>query len=326
MGSYTRKKNASKWKGMAIFLLLIVIASGIFGAYKYSVSGDKDATTTIDPETGEEVLLGEWVGKVVNLKLNTYDKYSSADESATAKVYEKEPVDWENPRGDFSDAKLYTSYTASSGVVTINKQYPGHYYVVVTVSGSNTEFVEIDIPDGSSESDSLADYNSAPYTVNVPISAVGSTTDVNFAFTLTNGTQEDETSTINLQIADSTELRGLKVVINDEEGFSIDNDDTGAYDEGIRSFKVTVCGQSKIIFKPAIGIDLFDSDDKYSLDLVNCNLEDGDQLTIKVEINADTGDYIGANDAIWGEGEGVLSYIKVYDKEGTLFSTSDVTA
>jgi len=38
------------------------------------------------------------------------------------------------------------------------------------------------------------------------------------------------------------------------------------------------------------------------------------------------GSAVTADDEYWTEGEGVLSYIKIYDQLGNLFSTTDVTA
>lgn len=266
-----------------------------------------------------------WADKLVDYQLITTDRFSGADESATVKVYDLQPEDWLNPRGDFTDAEDYTSYSAASGVVTINKETPGTYFAVGTVSGSNTEFQVIEIPDGT-ELGELYDYNQEPDSAVMDFSAVGSTTDENFGFTNTNQTTYTSRDTITLAVGASTELRGWKVIVNDEEGFSIDNDGDGIYDEGVKSFELTVCGVKKMVFQPAKGIDLFDSNDEYTMLIQNCNVIDLDDVDVKVEIIANTADLIGSNDELWGEGEGVLSYIKIYDKEGNLFSTVDVTA
>jgi len=47
---------------------------------------------------------------------------------------------------------------------------------------------------------------------------------------------------------------------------------------------------------------------------------------ISVEVDAVTGDYTGDNDEVWGEGEGVLGYIFIYDEQSNLFATVDVSA
>ncbi|MCD4759809.1 hypothetical protein K8R33_02895 [archaeon] len=299
--------------GLVIAALVIYTLGAVFGVFPAPKLGNIGDTE------------GPWDEKLVDFTVITTDRFAGSDESATVKVYDDKPEDWDNPRGDFSDAALYTSYTASSGVVTINKEYPGHYYLVGTVSGSNTEFLEIDIPNGDGLGE-LYDYNQEPDGDIMDFSAVGSSTDEDYAFTLTNGTDQTVKDTISLTLDDDTELRGWKVIVTDTEGFSIDANGDGTYDEGIKKYEVIVCGISKIIFEPAKGTDLFDSNDEYTFEIQSCKVQDGDDLNVKVEIKANTGDYTGANDEVWGEGEGVLSYVKVYDKEGNLFSTTDVTA
>lgn len=318
--------------GIMAVLLIAILAAG--GTYMYSVSGDGDkdsgsgstaGTGTTEMSTGD----GPWADKLVYFTLLTTDKYTGADESATCKVYGEKPSDWGNPRGSFTDSAKYTSYTASSGEVSINQEFPGHYYLVCTVSGSNTEFKEIDIPDGSEAShqgEKLSDYNSQPNADVVHFSAVGSTTDEDFAFTLTLQNDTTEKDTVTLTVGDDTEFRGWKAIIDDTEGFSLDTDGDGTYDEGIKKYEVTICGQTKNVFEPAVGIDEFDSNDEYTMEFDNCMVGDGDDVSIKVEIEADTSNATGANDELWGEGEGVLSYVKIYDNEGNLFSTTDVTA
>ena len=266
-----------------------------------------------------------WADKLVDFQLLTTDRFSSADESATVKVYAVQPEDWLNPRGDFSDAADYTSYTASSGVVTINKETPGTYYAVGTVSGSNTEFAIVEIPDGTGMGE-LYDYNQEPDSKVMDFSAVGSTTDEDFAFTNTNQTTYTVRDTITLPVGADTELRGWKVIVTDTEGYSIDADGDGVYDEGIKEFEVSVCGVSKTFFKPATGIDLLDSNDEYTFTIENCNVIDLEDVDVKVDIVANTADLAAANDELWGEGEGVLAYIKIYDNEGNLFATVDVAA
>jgi len=307
--------------------ILLVACLAVGGTYMYSVKGDGDEATT--DENGEKVLTGPWADKLVDFQLLTTDKYTGSDEAATCKVFDDKPGDWENPMGTFTDSALYTSYTASSGTVTINKERPGHYYLVCTVSGSNTEFQEIDIPDGSEAShvgEKLSEYNTEPDSAVMDFSAVGSTTDEDYAFTLTVQTDYTVKDTLSLTVGDDTELRGWKVIINDEEGFSLDTDGDGTYDEGIKSYDVTACGMTETIFKPANGIDKFDSNDEYTMFIPDCIVDDGDDISVKVEIVAHTSNVTGANDELWGEGEGVLSYIKVYDNEGNLFATVDVTA
>jgi len=269
---------------------------------------------------------GPWAGKLVDFQLITTDKFAGTDETATVKVYDVKPADYGNPRGTFTDASLYTSYTASSGVVTINKEYPGTYYCVGTVTGSNTEFLKVEIPDGSDRTETLSEYNAEPDADVMDFSAVGSTTDEDYAFTLDNETDADVKDSLTLTVADSTEFRGWKVIVDDTEGYSVDADGDGIYDEGIKAFEVCVCGTCDLFFKPANGIDKLDSNNEYTFEIRDCNVEDGNDITVAVDIDANTASYTGADDELWGEGEGILAYIKIYDDEGNLFSTTDVTA
>ena len=314
-----KETDGFKWVGI-VLIAVVVAGAGMF----FALGGGKASTIegTIDAEGN---VVGPWTNTIVNYNLLTSDKFTGADVNAVAKVYDDKPEEWGNPRGDFDEAKDYTVYTASSGTVAINKEMPGKYYAVLTADGYNTEFVELTIPDGTGRGD-IADYNANPDAKVAELSLVGSVTDEDFAFTLVNDSSADEKDTILLTLDANTELKGWKVIINDEEGFTTDTDGDGVYDEGVSRFEVTVDGKTVEVFNPNKGIDEFDSNDEYTIQLDNFVVSDGDDLVIKVEIDAVTGDYTGANDEVWGEGEGVLSYIKIYDMEGNLFSTVDVTA
>jgi len=308
-------------KYMALFLVAIVVAGG--GVYFLMGGGSQSTIEDVPGEDGE--IVAPWENTLVNYKLITSDKFTGTDVSATVKVYDEKPADWGNPRGEFSDASEYTVYTASSGEITVNKEYPGTYYGVLTATGYNTEFIEFKIPNGIGRGD-ISDYQSNPDSKVAEMSLVGTTTDEDFAFTLTNATAKTLKDTVLLTVDENTEFRGWKVIVNDEEGFSTDTDGDGTYDEGISLFKVSVGGKEFTIFEPSKGVDEFDSNDEYTFLLDGVTVSDEDDLVVKVEIKADTSDSVGANDEKWGEGEGVLSYIKIYDQEGNLFATSDVTA
>lgn len=300
--------------------LLVTVGMLVFG-------GPSEASVTgkiVDAETGEAV--GPWSNTIVKYKISTKNEYNGSAVASTAKVYAEEPADWGNPRGDFDEAQLYTQYTASEGLVTIDEEKPGQYYVVLTASGYNTEFKEIEIPDGSSRNIDVADYNSAPDQIAVPMALVGATTDEDFAFTLVNDTSAEVNDIVNPQVNDDTKLIAWKAIIDDTEGFSLDTDGDGDYDEGVSMYKVCIENVCEVIFEPDKGIDKFDSNDEFTMDLTGIEVADGDQFVIKVEIEAATGDYTGVNDEVWGEGEAVLSQIMVYDQEGNLFTTTDVTA
>lgn len=318
-----------KTKDMRNTIVLVIVAMLVAGAGMFFALGGGSASTvgtdgvTVDEETGE--VIGRWANQIVNYKVIVSDEFTGADVSATAKVYDEQPEDWGNPRGDFDEARLYTVYTASDGEVLINKETPGMYYVVMTASGYNTEFYTIEIPDGTNQGD-LSDYQDSPEVVAEEMTLVGSTTDEDFDFTLANETNADISDTVLLDVDDNTEFRGWKVIVNDEQGFSLDTDGDGTYDEGVSKYVVAVGNKEFKIFEPDVGVDEFDSNDEFTFQLDDLTVADGSKLEVSVEIDADTGDYTGANDEVWGEGEGVLSYIKIYDDQGSLFATVDVSA
>lgn len=307
-----------------VVLVIVAMLFAGFGVYYMSNGGALSSVDKIvDPETGEAV--SPWANSLVNYNLIVSDVFTGADVSASIKVYDVKPTDFGNARGTFSEAKDYTIYTASSGVIEVDKEYPGTYYGVLTATGYNTEFVTFTIPAGENRGD-LADYQSNPDSKATEMALVGTTTDEDFAFTLVNGTDKSIKDSILLTVNENTEFRGWKVIISDEEGFSLDTDGDGTYDEGIKKLVLSVGGVETIIFEPTKGTDLFDSNDEYTMLLNNVVVADDSDLVVKLEIIANTGDYTGANDEVWGEGEGVLSYIKIYDNEGSLFATVDATA
>lgn len=308
------------------YMVILVIAMLVAGAGTFFALGGGSAST-IDTQHVDDNgnAIGPWATKLVPLNMLTSDMFTGADVVATAKVYDEQPSDWGNARGTFDEAVDYTLYTSVDGVVNVNKEMPGMYYVVLTASGYNTEFLTIEIPDGTNMGD-ITDYKSQPDSVIAEMTQVGTATDEDFAITLVNDSSKTVKETLILTVDENTEFRGWKVIVNDEEGFSLDTDGDGTYDEGISSFKLSVAGVEETIFNPDLGVDEFDSNDEYTMSLDGVSLSDEADLVVKIEIDAITSDSVGANDEAWGEGEGVLSYIKIYDETGTIFATVDVTA
>jgi len=313
-------KNTDGLKiGALVIVAMLVAATGIF----FAMGGGKASTTDkiVDDKTGAAI--GPWSNKLVSYKLITSDKFTGADVAASAKVYSKQPEEWLNARGDFDKAAEYTQYNGN-GTVTINKEVPGKYFVVLKATGYNTEFLTIVIPDGQGRGD-ISDYQGNPDSIAAQMSLVGATVGDNVALTLTNATAEDISKTALEPVTANTQFRGWKVIVTDANGFSTDTDGDGKYDEGISKYTVTVGTKSVKVFDPANGVDLFDSNDEYAF-LMNDVVSDKDDLTVKVEIRADTASYSGANDEKLGEGDGLVSNIKIYDAAGSLFTTVTVTA
>jgi len=302
------------------YLVIVVLAMLAVGAGMYFVLGGGSASIG----DKQPSIIGPWSDKLVNYNIITSDRYTGAEVAATAKVYDKQPDEWLNARGDFNKAAEFTTYTAASGIISVDKETPGRYYVVLTAAGYNTDFFTINIPDGTGRGD-LADYQAYPDTVSMKMTQKGTTTAEHLSFTLTNATAATLRATALQTVASDTEFRGWKVIVNDELGFSTDTDGNGKYDEGISRMTVTIGSKTVKVFDPSNGVDLFDSNDEYSF-LLDDIVADENDLVVRVEIRADTADYIGANDEKWGAGEGVLSYIKIYDASGSIFANVQVVS
>ena len=313
------------------FIIMAVVFVVGMVALAMILGGNQEASTTGTIKTDDDGnSVGIWDGKVVNYKLIVSDAFTGDNVETLFKVYDKEPKDWEDTRGKFDDPSEYTAYTATAlaGNVVIDEETPGLYYVVATATGYNMEFFTMEIPDGSKEGGvSLPDYQSNPSTSVVKMAQLGSTTDEDFALTLVNDSTAELSESVILKVDENTEFRGWKVVVTDEEGFSYDTDNDGTYDEGITSYVVIVNGEEFTIFDSTKGIDEFDSNDKATFeDITGLVVANKGKVIIDIEIEGATGDYVGANDEVWGEGEGVLSYIYIYDAYGNLFSTTNVEA
>lgn len=316
------KSNDTLKISALVIVAMIIAAAGVFFAVGGNTSASVVDDQVVDATTGE--LSGPWANKLVKYVMITSDKFTGADVAASAKVYDEQPSEWNNARGDFDDSSLYTNYVEADGEIVVNKEKPGMYYVVLEATGYNTEFLTIEIPDGTGRGD-ISDYQANPDAVPAEMALVGSTTVEHLEFTLANDSASIEKETSVLTIDENTEFRGWKVIVNDEEGFTRDTDGNGDYDEGIQKYEVTVGSKTFKLFDPANGVDEFDSNDEYSFDLADI-VADESELIVKVEIKADTSDSVGANDEAWGEGEGVLSYIKIYDAEGDIFANVQVVA
>jgi hypothetical protein len=316
-------KQQDNFKLLALFGVFIIAAVAV--TY-FLVGGMKEQSLITTDAEGKPI--GAWADKLVKLNLLTSDAYTGTDVAATAKVYEVKPADWGNPRGNFDDAVLFTQYTAAAGVVSIDKQFPGRHYVVLTATGYNTEFVEIIIPDGTGRNVDISDYNAAPDNIKASMALVGSTTDKDIAFALVNGTNVELSEQITLRVADNTEFRGWKAVIEDDIGLRTDSNNNGIYDEGISKLVLTIGGKRAIVFEPGRGVDEFDNLGKYTMSLDNVKVGSRKFLDVAVDMVANTedGTSIAANDEKLSEGEGVIVNVFIYDNEGNLFATTAIEA
>lgn len=306
---------------IAIFVVALIAVVGMF-----TLGGIQTASVTGQITTEDGKVVGKWAEFIVFQELSVKDMFTGSNVAATAKVYDVKPADWGNPRGDFDDASEYNTYTAADGIVLIDDEFPGVYYVVLTATGYNTEFVEVTISDGTGVSVDLSQYNDQPPRQASRMSLVGATSGADAEFTLVNETNTVLLEEARIRVDAETEFRGWKAIINDELDFTIDTDGDGVYDEGIAIFEVTINGKSVELFNPNLGTDLFDSRGEYTMDLIGVKVADKNYLNVQVEIKANTGDYSGVGDEVLGEGDGVISYVKIYDNEGNLFTTTSITA
>jgi hypothetical protein len=316
----TRMKQEDTQK----YLVITVVAMLAVGAGMFFILGGGKASTT-DTITVDGQTVAPWANKIVNYKLIVADKFTGTNVAgASAKVYDAQPEEWLNARGDFDKTALYTAYTVAGDTILINKELPGTYYVVLTAAGHNTDFLTVTIPDGKGRGD-ISEYQSNPDSKAAEMTALGTTLGENIDLgTLTNGTAQELKDNALETVAANTEFRGWKVIVNDVLGFSTDGDGDGKYDEGVARYTVSVGSKSVKVFDPAAGVDLFDSNDEYSFLMSDVVADKGD-LVIKVEVRADTTDGApAANDEKLQTGE-VLGNIRVFDAAGTVFATVLVT-
>lgn len=316
---------------MVYSFLLVIVALIVAGTFIAVNKEDATGTLALTGQTLSEdgtALEGKWTDSDVPFEVKTKKMFdTSTNVASTGKLFTSMPTGWEGENVDFTDSALYTSYTATAGVITFDDQKPGTYYVVLEATGYNKVFYVLDITDGTGHDESLSEYTTAPESDTVQMSLVGSTTDVDYALTLVNDTDASVTATITLDVGENTLLKGYKVVVTDVEGFATDTDYNGVFDEGVDKYTMFIEGIEYLVFEA----DNVDSPlDKNNADatflLGDFERQDQDTISIRIEIESATGDYTGANDEVWGEGEGILSQIIIYDDEGSVFSTTDVVA
>lgn len=312
------KNNVMVYAFVVIVLALVGVIGFLGMNGSFSTTGANEVTGQVVKEDGTAE--GKWIGFKVPVEINfknMFDTTSTLD--ATVKLYSEEPAGWEGENVEFTEDDDYflATYTASSGTASIEDRTPGTYYAVIELSGYNTIYEMITIPDGTGIEDSLSDYSNNPLPFDFKLSAVGSITTENIEFTLTNDTNEDLRGSADLTVAEDTSFHGYKVIVKDEEGFASDGDNDEVFDEGIEKITLTIQGTEYVVFEAGnVDSKLNEDDDDYTIVLENFVVENDADIEIGVEIETDaTGDYVGANDEVWGEGEGNLLSLTFYDDE-----------
>ena len=319
-------KNYKKQSKLMTVALVVAIMVGLAVLGNMAGLFDSEAAPT-GAVTADGEPIAPWATKLVNYNLLVTDAYTSANVAASVKVYDKQPDEWNNPLGNFDKSAEYTEYVDlnADGTILIDKEYPSTYYAVIEMAGYNTVFETFTIPDGEGQGN-IADYQSNPDSTLIEMAAVATTTSEDIAFTLANETDATEEEFVSLKVSDDAEAHLWKATVEDILGFSEDFDSDSTFDEGISSMTVTVGSKSMEIFNPAKGIDLFDSNDKYSIDLTGIVVADGAKLDVEVEIVADTSDSAALNDELLGEGDGTIVTITILDTSANTFATVNAVA
>ena len=200
----------------------------------------------------------------------------------------------------------------------------------MTLSGYNTEFVEVEVPASYDyPGDTLSDYTSAPMVQKVKLAQKGATTAENFVVGIdSNDTSVTKKDTQLLTLDADTELRAWKGVFSDALGFSADNDGDGVYDDGINKLVLTVGSKDYKPFDVSNGINDFSPEGEGNVDFELGDLVVADEDDLKVayemdidETSVDTGD----KDEKLGDNE-TIGTLTIFDDENNQFAQITITA
>jgi hypothetical protein len=308
-----------------------------------AVPSDGD-TTPGDSVDTEEPTTGPWenrnVKKQIELETATGDEITSG----TIHVFEDKPTDsndqtvWGNQREIepyFGTSQEKDTVSVSSSSTTVQYE-PGTYYLAVESSGRYTEFVELEIPDGSSYEASLSEYNQAPEVATYELSDIHSVSLNAFDVGVDQNTTSIETWSDDQTIrpSDGSEYRAWKMVVHTGDvDPTTDSDSDGNHDEGVRKAYFEVSGanmastDSTTVFNPNNGIDLLGSDDKAEIDLSDVVVSKDAPLTVSSYLVTFETSTSGAadGDEVLTDGENPLD-VQLFDQTGSGTSLIDVTA
>lgn len=287
---------------------------------------------------------GPWENRMVkkNIELET----TSGDEitSGTIHVFEEKPEDssgntvWGNQRNIepyFGTSQEKDTVSVSSDSTTVQYE-PGTYYLAVESSGRYTEFVELEISDGSSYDASLSEYNQAPEVAQYELADIHNVALDSFDVGVDQTTSSIETWSDDQTIrpADGSEYRAWKMVVHTGDvDPTTDSDSDGNHDEGVRKAYFEVSGanmastDSTTVFNPNNGVDMLGSNDKAEIDLSDVVVSKDAPLTVSsylVTFETNTGT-AADGDEILTDGENPLD-VQLFDQTGTGTSKIDVLA
>jgi len=318
----------------ALVALAFVFAQGS------AVPGDT-GTSPGDSMDTEEPVDGPWENR--NVKKNIELETTTGDEitSGTIHVFEEKPEDssgntvWGNQREIepyFGTSQEKDTVSVSSSSTTVQYE-PGTYYLAVESSGKYTEFVELEIPDGSSYEASLSEYNQAPEVAGFELADIHNVALDAFDVGVDSNTTSIETWSDDQTIrpSDGEEYRAWKMVVHTGDfDPTTDSDSDGNHDEGIRKayFELSGAANTKsVVFNPSNGIDKLGSNDKATVTIDDVKVTPDSPLTISSSLVTFETSTSGASDGdeVLTDGENPLDY-QLFSDTGTGTSKTDVTA
>jgi hypothetical protein len=264
--------------------------------------------------------------------------------SGTIHVFEEKPEDsngntvWDNQREIepyYGTSQERDTVSVSSSETTVQYE-PGTYYLAIESDSMYTEFVQLEVPDGSNIEESLSEYNQAPGGETYELSNIHNVDFNAFDVGVDQNTTSIETWSDDQTIrpSDGSEYRAWKAVVHTGDvDPTTDSDSDGNHDEGIRKAYVEVSGanmastDSTTVFNPNNGVDLLGSDDKAEIDLSDVVVSKDSPLTFSTYLLTFETSTSGASDGdeVLTDGENPLD-IQLFDQTGTGTSKIDVTA
>lgn len=265
----------------------------------------------------------DYTGKIVEISLQSTNKYTAAAIDPTFYVYDEKPENWGNKRIDVEDGYI-SAVSSSSGTATLS-EVPGQYYVRAQVSTYYDEYFMVTVP--ASGDVPLSQWNDGGEgIVKIQFVDIETLSTSNQDMGITTNETSDKTyhvyTNFNVDDNEGFMLDEIKFREDATYSFATDTDGNGVYDEGINEIKFHMNGKTWTLFSVAGSIDEFSGDDEAIIDI-----NDGDDdsmlfgengvVSMHFEITCDaTLDTTGDADGKCGNGEGFIDDVILVDASG----------
>lgn len=319
-----------KGSGLLMVAVIVALASlcafGLYYAYDHGVFSGLFSSG--GASNSQKVISNIWSDKIVNYQVLSSNRFTGENLEPTFYLYKERPEScWDNPRAS-CDEVADGVYSSTSGLATINKEKPGHYYIRAVLSGYYTRFFEVDIRNGpQTETQTLSDYNAHPDTYALKMEQADTLTISNQTFSVSaNATGKEYTITQTLSVSDNMCWQPWKMAVY-ENNYSLTDKGSSVTFEGIKELKIYVDGKPYTIIslnsgtKNGFSTDGANQNYEIELESRKINICDGDALTLKYYIKANT--LLDANlttiengDELLASNE-VISKLLFYDRMGT---------